>query len=279
MRASFFDVDTYPARASISSTFCPSASAHATRSSRSSARTGFRSVDIDEPAPSGRSATISFASRSRRRSSARFAVIPVLVDGASMPRPRDLPDSLKKLRAPASHRDFHRSFDATPSATQNGTLLPKLRLLRPHRRRPPKVTEYACRGKRNGRHYFYARGVEPDYGKAMEWYRKAADQGIANAQYMIGVIRRRLWRLKDIEKQRGGIRGLQIRGMSPRRNLKLLQIADTVDGDIARAPSGSSVQLAARSAEKAVTALAWLNAKYSTQLNGLPITVSKKVVR
>jgi TPR repeat protein len=36
--------------------------------------------------------------------------------------------------------------------------------------------------------YYYGRGVEPDYAKAMEWYRKAADRGLAVAQYNVGVI-------------------------------------------------------------------------------------------
>lgn len=35
--------------------------------------------------------------------------------------------------------------------------------------------------------YYCGQGVEQDYGKAVEWYRKAAEQGAASAQYNLGV--------------------------------------------------------------------------------------------
>jgi TPR repeat protein len=34
--------------------------------------------------------------------------------------------------------------------------------------------------------YYYGRGVKRDYGEAMRWYRKAADQGDAFAQNNVG---------------------------------------------------------------------------------------------
>jgi TPR repeat protein len=37
-----------------------------------------------------------------------------------------------------------------------------------------------------GERYYYGRGVQQDYAKAMEWYRKAADQGDRAAQIMLG---------------------------------------------------------------------------------------------
>ena len=36
--------------------------------------------------------------------------------------------------------------------------------------------------------YEEGRGVEQDYATAVEWFRKAADQGDANAQYNLGVM-------------------------------------------------------------------------------------------
>jgi len=36
--------------------------------------------------------------------------------------------------------------------------------------------------------YASGRGVKQDYVEAVKWYRKAADQGSANAQYFLGVI-------------------------------------------------------------------------------------------
>ena len=39
-------------------------------------------------------------------------VIPVLVDGAAMPHPKDLPDSLTKLHPPAGRRGFARPLRA-----------------------------------------------------------------------------------------------------------------------------------------------------------------------
>ena len=33
--------------------------------------------------------------------------------------------------------------------------------------------------------YYYGRGVPQDYGEALKWYRKAAEQGHVNAQYKI----------------------------------------------------------------------------------------------
>ncbi|HTO79220.1 MAG TPA: toll/interleukin-1 receptor domain-containing protein [Methylocystis sp.] len=52
-----------------------------------------------------------------------------------------------------------------------------------------------------GDDYFYGRGVEQDYGKAMEWYRKAGDQGYAEAQHNVGVLYENGWGVtKDIEQ-------------------------------------------------------------------------------
>ena len=51
-----------------------------------------------------------------------------------------------------------------------------------------------------GDHYFYGRGVEQDYAKAMEWYRRAAHQGFANAQHNIGALYENGWGVaKDID--------------------------------------------------------------------------------
>ena len=36
--------------------------------------------------------------------------------------------------------------------------------------------------------YDYGRGVAKDYAEAVRWYRKAAEQGNANAQYNLGLM-------------------------------------------------------------------------------------------
>ena len=41
-----------------------------------------------------------------------------------------------------------------------------------------------------GEDYYYGRGVEQDYGKALKWYRRAAEQGHADAQFSLGVMYR-----------------------------------------------------------------------------------------
>ncbi len=52
-----------------------------------------------------------------------------------------------------------------------------------------------------GDRYFYGRGVDQDYVKAMEWYRKAADQGLADGQYNVGVLYENGWGVtKDIDQ-------------------------------------------------------------------------------
>lgn len=52
-----------------------------------------------------------------------------------------------------------------------------------------------------GDRYFYGRGVEHDYARAMEWYRKAADQGFAEAQHTVGVLYENGWGVtKDIDQ-------------------------------------------------------------------------------
>jgi TPR repeat protein len=52
-----------------------------------------------------------------------------------------------------------------------------------------------------GDRYFYGRGVDQDYVKAMEWYRKAADQGLADGQYNVGVLHENGWGVtKDIDQ-------------------------------------------------------------------------------
>src|SRR5262245_51555229 len=38
-----------------------------------------------------------------------------------------------------------------------------------------------------GRHYEAGEGVRQDQAEALKWYRKAADQGLAIAQYNVGV--------------------------------------------------------------------------------------------
>ena len=55
-----------------------------------------------------------------------------------------------------------------------------------------------------GDRYFYGRGVEQDYAKAMEWYRKAADRGLADAEYSVGVLYENGWGVtKDIDRAKG----------------------------------------------------------------------------
>jgi TPR repeat protein len=55
--------------------------------------------------------------------------------------------------------------------------------------------------KEEGDRYFYNRGVHQDYVKAMEWYRKAADQGLADGQYNVGVLYENGWGVtKDIDQ-------------------------------------------------------------------------------
>ena len=52
-----------------------------------------------------------------------------------------------------------------------------------------------------GDRYFYGRGVEQDYAKAMEWYRKAADQQLADAQHNIGALYENGWGVaKDLDQ-------------------------------------------------------------------------------
>ncbi len=54
-----------------------------------------------------------------------------------------------------------------------------------------------------GDSYFFGRGVDQDYAKAMEWYRKAADQGYADAQSNVGVLYENgMGVAKDIEQAR-----------------------------------------------------------------------------
>lgn len=36
--------------------------------------------------------------------------------------------------------------------------------------------------------YYYGKGVRKDYGKAVEYYQKAASQGQPDAQYSLGII-------------------------------------------------------------------------------------------
>ena len=39
-----------------------------------------------------------------------------------------------------------------------------------------------------GAAYTYGKGVAQDYAQAVKWYRKAAEQGVANAQYILGLM-------------------------------------------------------------------------------------------
>jgi TIR domain/Sel1 repeat/SPOR domain len=132
-----------------------------------------------------------------------------------------------------------------------------------------------------GDRYFYGRGVEQDYAKAMEWYRKAADQSYAPAQLMIGAFYEAGHNVsKDIREATRWYQQAADEGNAPATQaLKLLHTAATADSDTANPPTGPSVQLGSPdSAAEAAIALASLNAKYGTQLNGLPITVRKAVV-
>ena len=52
-----------------------------------------------------------------------------------------------------------------------------------------------------GDRYLHGRGVEQDYAKAMEWYRKAADHGSADAQFNIGFLYQSGWGVaEDVEQ-------------------------------------------------------------------------------
>jgi uncharacterized protein len=52
-----------------------------------------------------------------------------------------------------------------------------------------------------GDRYFYGRGVDLDYARAMGWYRKAADQGYAEAQHNVGALYENGWGVaKDVEQ-------------------------------------------------------------------------------
>jgi formylglycine-generating enzyme required for sulfatase activity len=66
---------------------------------------------------------------------------------------------------------------------------------------PPPVT--TLEEDEMGDRYLFGRGVEQDYAKAMEWYRKAADQGFPDAQRNVGVLYENGWGVaKDIDQAR-----------------------------------------------------------------------------
>ena len=68
-----------------------------------------------------------------------------------------------------------------------------------------------------GDRYFYGRGVEQDYAKAMDWYRKAADRGLADAEYSVGVLYENGWGVtKDIDRAKAGTRRPPIRATALR---------------------------------------------------------------
>jgi TPR repeat protein len=50
----------------------------------------------------------------------------------------------------------------------------------------PKETVAAIEQNQTGDNYYYGRGVPVDYARALEWYRKAADQGSPKGQYNVG---------------------------------------------------------------------------------------------
>jgi TIR domain/Sel1 repeat len=136
-------------------------------------------------------------------------VIPVLIDGATMPRLDELPDSLKKLARRHGIEISHTRFDSDIERVAKS-----LSFLEEEFRQREAAEAERAREEQEKRHaaekaqaaeqarrlayvddpflrglsYQHGLGVQQDYAQAMAWYRKAADQGNADAQYNIGVL-------------------------------------------------------------------------------------------
>jgi TPR repeat protein len=134
-------------------------------------------------------------------------VIPILVDGALMPKAGDLPESLKGLARRQNIEISHIRFEADVDKL-TGALASIMEALSPRieaaahaaetrgpsrlgSAEPPDDEALAERGDpaaqtRIGDVYCEGNGVERDYAKAMEWFQKAAYQGDLAAQTKIG---------------------------------------------------------------------------------------------
>src|SRR5215467_5458681 len=164
-----------------------------------------------------------------------ISVTPVLLQGAQMPTPEQLPKSMRDFAYRSAFELSHTRWESDvhemlrrlkimeSRATANGTTTDSRSTIRTPTKKvvfgsivvvlvlvtaigvmrsiqkpsptspapaPSLQTDSAKAAAlfEKGEQYYYGRGVEQNYAKAAEWYRKAADQGVADAQARLGVM-------------------------------------------------------------------------------------------
>jgi hypothetical protein len=123
-----------------------------------------------------------------------------------------------------------------------------------------------------GDRYFYGRGVEQDYAKAMGWYPKPADQGFADAQFMLGrLYANGLGVFKDYDQAKMWYKRAADQGNSAAKySLQRLGGADTPAAPAASTPKMPTAPLALSAPDAPATPRAQYDAgfKYEIGLGG-----------